>query len=75
MPGKGIEGDRWESEETAISGEVGEALGILPESSATSTATTPAEMHDIESDNTGMENSVTESAQGMEDLVLKEEMS
>ncbi|KAF9129464.1 hypothetical protein BGW39_004114 [Mortierella sp. 14UC] len=69
MPGKGIEGDRWESEE-AVNTE-GNDIETAQDSTTTSTATTPAETHDFGNDNVGMEDSVIESAQEMEDLILQ----
>ena len=72
MPGKGIEGDRWEAEETI--GREGNDTETGPDSATTSSATTPAETHDVGSDNTGLEDSVMESAQGMEDLILQEDV-
>ncbi|KAF9157125.1 hypothetical protein BG015_000018 [Linnemannia schmuckeri] len=69
MPGKGIEGDRWESEETID--KEGNDTEAGPDSATTSSATTPAETHDV-SEKTGLEDSVMESAQGMEGLILQE---
>lgn len=73
MPGKGIEGDRWEAEETI--GREGNDNETRPDSATTSSATTPAETHDVGSDNAGLEDSVMESAQGMEDLILQEDVA
>ncbi|KAF8948045.1 hypothetical protein BGZ47_006718 [Haplosporangium gracile] len=69
MPGKGIGGDCWESKETI--GREGNDTETGPDSATTSSATTPAETHDV-SDNAGLEDSVMESAQGMEGLILQE---
>ncbi|KAG0272010.1 Ribonuclease P protein subunit p21 [Linnemannia exigua] len=70
MPGKGIEGDRWESDE-ATSTEDNDSE-TLQDSVTTLTATTPAETHNVGNGNAGMEDSVMESAQGMEGLILQE---
>ncbi|KAK3843047.1 MAG: hypothetical protein J3R72DRAFT_441486 [Linnemannia gamsii] len=70
MPGKGIEGDRWESNEEVSTED--NACETLQDSATTSTATTPAETHDVVNGNAGMEDSVMESAQGMEGLILQE---
>ncbi|KAF9145033.1 Ribonuclease P protein subunit p21 [Mortierella sp. GBA39] len=71
MPGKGIEGDRWEVEETI--GRKGNDTETRSVSATTSSATTPAETHDVGSDNAGLEDSVMESAEGMEGLILQED--
>ncbi|KAF9905252.1 hypothetical protein EC991_001904 [Linnemannia zychae] len=70
MPGKGIEGDRWETEEAVNMG--GNDTETARDSTATSTATTPTETHEVGSDKAGMEDSVMESAQGLEGLILQE---
>lgn len=72
MPGKGIEGDRWESDEAI--GREGIDTETGPDSTTTSSATTPAETHDVGNDNAGLEDSVMESAQGMEGLILQEDI-
>lgn len=73
MPGKGIEGDRWEAEETI--GREGNDTETGLDSTTTSSATTPAETHDVGSDNAGQEDSVMESAQGVEGLILQEDIA
>ncbi|KAG0063369.1 hypothetical protein BGZ90_002694 [Linnemannia elongata] len=73
MPGKGIEGDRWEDEETI--GREGNDTETGLDSTTTSSATTPAETHDVGSDNAGQEDSVMESAQGVEGLILQEDIA
>ncbi|KAH7059254.1 hypothetical protein BKA57DRAFT_529883 [Linnemannia elongata] len=73
MPGKGIEGDRWEAEETI--GREGNDTETGLDSTTASSATTPAETHDVGSDNAGQEDSVMESAQGVEGLILQEDIA
>ncbi|KAG9072347.1 hypothetical protein KI688_000117 [Linnemannia hyalina] len=73
MPGKGIEGDRWEVEETI--GREGNDTETGSVSATTSSATTPAETHDVGSDNVGLEDSVMERAEGMEGLILQEDVA
>ncbi|KAG0297650.1 Ribonuclease P protein subunit p21 [Linnemannia gamsii] len=72
MPGKGIEGDRWESVEAIGRGGIDAETG--PDSATTSSVTTPAETHDVGNGNAGLEDSVIESAQGMESLILQEDV-